>query len=53
LFGTSGATAEDHGWVLSFFYDGARQAFALWIIDAGDFAAPPVAIVDAEVPPPR
>jgi len=63
------ATEEDHGWVLSFVYDGTRQASALWIIDASDFAARPVAIVelpvriptgfhgswisDAEVPPSR
>lgn len=62
------AAEEDQGWVLCFVYDNIRQASALWIIDAGDFAARPVAIIelpvriptgfhgswisDAEVPPP-
>src|SRR5262249_17555082 len=63
------AAEEDHGWVLCFVYDRVRHVSALWIIDAHDFAAPPVAVVelpvriptgfhgswisDAEVPPPR
>ena len=40
-----GATAEDDGWVLSVVYDAARDASELVVLDAADFAAPPVATV--------
>jgi carotenoid cleavage dioxygenase len=36
---------EDHGWVLSVVYDEARDASDVIVVDATDFAAPPVATV--------
>jgi carotenoid cleavage dioxygenase-like enzyme len=38
-------TAEDDGWILALTYDVTRDASELVVIDAADFAAPPVAIV--------
>jgi carotenoid cleavage dioxygenase len=38
-------SGEDHGWVLSVVYDEARDASDLVVVDATDFAAPPVATV--------
>lgn len=38
-----GAAGEDEGWILTFVYDPARDKSDLVIIDATDFAKPPVA----------
>jgi carotenoid cleavage dioxygenase len=37
--------AEDDGWVMTFVYDAARDGSDFVILDARDFAAPPVAVV--------
>jgi carotenoid cleavage dioxygenase len=37
--------AEDEGWVLTYVYDGARNASDLAVLDAGHFDAAPVALV--------
>ena len=46
------ARDEDDGWVLSYVYDAERNASDVVILDAKDFAGPPVAIVSlpARVP---
>ncbi|MBK9178821.1 MAG: carotenoid oxygenase family protein [Acidimicrobiales bacterium] len=36
---------EDEGWVLTFTYDRSRDASDFVVLDAGDMAAPPVAVV--------
>jgi carotenoid cleavage dioxygenase len=41
----SNASAEDDGWVLAVWYDPARNASELGVIDAQNFAARPVARV--------
>ena len=41
----SADAAEDEGWVLSVVYDGERDGSDLVILDATDFAGPPVATV--------
>jgi carotenoid cleavage dioxygenase len=40
-----GGTAEDDGWVLSYVYDEGSGISELWVLDAGDFAAAPLARV--------
>src|SRR5262245_16638494 len=41
--------AEDDGWVLVYVHDGARNACDVVVLDAQDFAAPPVATVHLPV----
>jgi carotenoid cleavage oxygenase len=44
-----GGKEEDDGWVMSYVYDAARDASDVVILDAGDFAGPPVATVHLPV----
>lgn len=39
------ATAEDHGWVVTYAYDSAQDKSEFWVIDAQNFEAGPVARV--------
>ena len=38
-------SAEDEGWVLAYVYDATRDGSDFVVLDAGDFAGPPVARV--------
>ena len=40
-----GARDEDDGWLVSFVHDAGRDRSELWVLDARDLAAPPVARV--------
>ena len=41
-----GATAEDDGWIMAYAYDGTTDNGEVVVIDAQDFAAPPVARIE-------
>lgn len=45
----AGDGAEDDGWVLAYVHDGGRGACDVVVLDATDFAAPPVATVHLPV----
>ena len=44
-----GATNEDEGYLIAYIYDGNRNASELMIIDAQDFTAPPLAVIELPV----
>jgi carotenoid cleavage dioxygenase len=44
-----GATEEDDGWIMSYVYDATRDASDVVILDAQDFAGPPVATITLPV----
>lgn len=47
--GRRGAVDEDDGWVMSYVYDANRNASDVVILDAKDFAGPPVATIQLPV----
>lgn len=44
-----GATGEDDGWIMAYVYDEDRRASDVVILDAQDFDAPPIAVVQLPV----
>ena len=52
-FFVSAGSGEDDGYLLSFIYDRRSHSSALWILDAGSLAAPPVAKIKLPVRVPQ